>query len=309
MTRKLNTASESKKMPGNGFWMANDKKGGDQRPCIWMQSGAVKKKNCNNFYHCNSCKYDQGLKERVAHGKQTSWQDALRRRDSVHRTCRHALTGRTGHRICPYNYNCDSCDFDQYLEDVLAPAVGDTVTTARNIKGFVLPEKHYFHNGHTWVRIESGGLIRIGLDDFSLKLLGRPDDMELPLTGQELHKNKPGWGLSRKGQDAAFLSPVTGIITDVNPAVRTNPGRANHDPYGDGWLFTVYTRDIGRAMEPLMNDEQSVPWISREADTLIDMIERVDGPLAADGGILVDDIYGHLPSLGWRHLVRTFLKT
>jgi len=305
--KTINTGSR-KNVSGGQIWMAHEKKGREDHPCIWMQAGAVKKKNCNNYYHCNSCKYDQGLKERVAQGKQISWQDALRRRESTHRTCRHALTGRTGNRICPYNYNCDSCDFDQYLEDVLTPGTGPVATMAKNVKGFAVPEGYYFHDGHAWARIESGGLIRIGLDDFSLKLLGEADEMELPLTGQTLRKGEAGWGLSRDGNAAAVLSPVNGIIMDVNPAVRNNPGQANNDPYGEGWLFTVYTRDIGREMENLMTDEQSVPWTSQEVDILTGLIESVDGPMATDGGIFVDDIYGHLPVLGWRNLTRMFLK-
>ncbi len=39
------------------------------------------------------------------------------------------------------------------------------------------------------------------------------------------------------------------------------------------------------------------------------MIESVAGPLAADGGYIVEDIYGNLPSLGWKNLTKTFLKT
>ena len=308
---KQNTATDGRKnvASGNQIWPANQKKGHQDHPCIWMQAGAVSKKHCNNYYQCNTCKYDQGLKKRVAEGRQISWQDALRRRESAHRTCRHALTGRTGNRICAYNYNCGTCDFDQYLEDVLAPATGGNGAPATYVHGFALARGHYFHNGHTWARIESGGLIRIGLDDFSLKLLGQADKFELPLTGKELHRGEAGWGFNRNGNEAEVLSPINGIIMSVNPAVRKDPAQANRDPYGNGWLFTVHTRDIDGEMENLMDDEQGRPWISRETDTLIGMIETVNGPLAADGGILVDDIFGRLPSLGWRNLARTFLKT
>ena len=308
---KQNTATDSRRktVSGNQVWPANEKKGRQDYPCIWMQAGAVPKKYCSNFYHCNTCKYDRGLQKRVAEGRQISWQDALRRRESAHRTCRHALTGRTVNRICAYNYNCDTCDFDQYLEDVLAPATGGTAITATDVHGFAVPQGYYFHNGHAWARIESGGLIRIGLDDFALKLLGKADKLDLPLTGQELHRDEAGWGLNRNGNQAAVLCPVNGIIMSVNPAVRTDPAQANRDPYGNGWLFTVHTRDIDGEMEDLMDDEQGLSWISREADTLIGMIETINGPLTADGGILVDDIFGRLPSLGWRNLTRTFLKT
>jgi glycine cleavage system H lipoate-binding protein len=68
----------------------------------------------------------------------------------------------------------------------------------QTIKGFQVPVGSYMHNGHTWVRIESGGHIRVGMDDFAMKLVGRPDAFELPLMGKELSQGDAGWGLKRR---------------------------------------------------------------------------------------------------------------
>ena len=46
-----------------------------------------------------------------------------------------------------------------------------------------------------------------------------------------------------------------------------------------------------------------------EVTKLEGMIEEVAGPLAADGGLLGEDIYGNLPDLGWKRLTSAFLKT
>jgi glycine cleavage system H lipoate-binding protein len=168
---------------------------------------------------------------------------------------------------------------------------------------------YYFHNGHAWARIESGGYIRVGLDDFALKVLGQADALDLPLIGKELDQSKAGWGLKRKDNLADVLSPVDGVIMEVNSKVRENPKRANNEPYGDGWLFMVRTPDIKSTMKKLMVDQDSLSWINEEVNHLETMIEDVAGPLAADGGYLADDIYGNLPDLGWKNLAQKFLKT
>ena len=284
-------------------WQA--KKDKNNHPCLWMQAGAVKKKTCNNYYDCTNCKYDDGMKKNVAAGKHISWQDAMKCKDSKERTCRHTMTGRTGHKVCPMNYNCSRCEFDQYFEDTLTPGTGHAAVHVKNIKGFDIAEGYYFHNGHTWATIDSGGLIRIGLDDFSMKVLGSPDALELPLVGKELNRNRIGWGLKRKENLADVLSPVNGVITQVNPA-GTSCGT---DPYGDGWLFTVHNSDIKAEFNALMNDEKSEAWIDDEVTTLEGMIETVSGPMATDGGLLSPDLFGNLPDLGWKNLTRTFLHT
>jgi glycine cleavage system H lipoate-binding protein/uncharacterized CHY-type Zn-finger protein len=295
---------------GNQVWKIDaDKKSQKANPCLWMQADAVKLKSCNNFYSCNTCKYDFGMQKKVALGKQVSWQDNMRKKESMDRVCRHSLTQRIERRVCPFNYNCSSCEFDQYFEDVLTPKTTSTALNMRKIKGFDMPQGYYFHNGHTWARIENGGFIRVGLDDFSLKLLGKADALDLPLTGKVLNEDKVGWGLKRKDNTADVLSPINGVITEVNPKVRKNPELANQDPYGDGWLFNVHTSDIKGTFKQLMDDSDSIGWINDEVDLLENMIEDVAGPLSADGGFLQEDIIGNLPALGWNNLTKAFLKT
>lgn len=279
-----------------------------ENPCLWMQAGAVSKKNCSNFYQCGTCKYDKGMDKMTSLGKQISWQDAMRQKDSTERVCRHSLTQRMESKLCPMNYNCSRCEFDQFFEDVLTPKTGPA-HGIRSVKGFEMADDCYFHNGHTWASIDSGGLIKIGFDDFSLKVLGEPDALTLPLIGQELNKEKAGWGLTRKHNMADILSPISGVIMEVNPEARKSPRKVASDPYGAGWLFAVHTPDVKEALSALMVDNDSTQWMNDEITILEDMIESVAGPLAADGGYYQKDLFGTLPGLGWNNLTRTFLKT
>ena len=295
---------------GGQVWMVKpDKKAKTANPCIWMQAGVVEFKNCNNFFDCTTCKYDQGMNKKVEMGKQISWQDAMRRMAGLNRICRHSLTQRITKRQCAYDYECSTCDFDQFFEDVWTTKTKTSPSEMEEIRGFKVPMGYYYHNGHTWARIESGGYIRIGMDDFSMKLLGRSDAMELPLMGKELDKDKAGWGLKRENNLADVLSPVGGVIVEVNSDLREKPVLANQAPYEDGWLFMVRTPDIKGTIKELMTDRQGLDYITGELNTLEGMIEEVAGPLAADGGYLSNDIYGNLPDLGWGNLTRTFLRT
>lgn len=308
--KDLRGPSEIGAVIGGQVWMVKpDKKAQAANPCIWMQAGVVDFKGCNNFYDCTSCKYDLGMRQKVEKGKQISWQDAMRKRSGLDRLCRHSLTNRIAKRTCAYDYQCGSCDFDQFFEDIWSSRTGNRPMEIQKIKGFDVPYGYFFHKGHTWARIESGGYVRIGLDDFALKLLGKADALDLPLMGKELDHAKVGWGLRRKDNLADVLSPVDGVIVDVNSKVRENPEFANREPYGDGWLFMVRTPDIKANAKRLMDDNDSFDWMTGEVNRLENMIEDVAGPLAADGGYLVDDIFGNLPDLGWNNLTKSFLGT
>ena len=306
----LGTDKEIGAVMGGQVWMVKpDKKAKAANPCLWMQAGVVKFKNCDNYYDCTMCKYDHAMGQKAAKGKQLSWQEAMRLRPDMDRVCRHSLTQRIDTRICAYDYECAKCDFDQYFEDIWTTKNKSIPFEVQQVKGFDVPMGYYFHDGHAWARIESGGYIRVGLDDFSLKLLGQADALDLPLMGKELDQGKIGWGLKRKQNNADVLSPVDGVIVEVNAKVRENPRIANRQPYSDGWLFMIRTPDIKGTMKKLMADQSSLTWMNQEVNHLENMIEDVAGPLAADGGYLAEDIYGNLPDLGWNSLTQKFLKT
>ncbi len=309
-SQDMGVKSEIGAVLGGQVWMVKpDKKAQKSNPCLWMQAGVVESKNCNNFGDCTSCKYDQAMRKKVAQGKQISWQDAMRKKEGLERICRHSLTHFIEKRSCAYDYACSTCEFDQFLEDAWSVKTKTVPSEVQTIKGFQIPMGYYFHNGHTWARIESGGYIRVGMDDFSMKLLGRADALDLPLMGKELDKDKVGWGLKRENNSADILSPIGGVITEVNSRLMKNPEVANQGPYEEGWLFMVRTPDIKGTINQLMTDEESFTWMNGELSKLENMIEDVAGPLAADGGYLGEDIYGNLPDLGWSNLTKTFLKT
>ncbi len=279
------------------------------KPCLWMQAGVTAKKFCNNFYDCTNCKYDTAMEKQALDGKQLSWQDAMRMRDGAERTCRHAMTGRADHRTCPMNYNCSRCEFDQLFEETISAGTGHGALAMTDVKGFKIPNGYFFHSGHTWASIDSGGIIRVGMDDFAFKVLGGPDGFDLPLTGQELNQDTTAWGIKRGSNLADILSPINGVITKVNQAVAKAPSMPSDKPYQDGWLFTVHNSDIKGVLKQLMAIEESEKWLNEEVDTLEGMIETVAGPMATDGGLLQADVFGNLPGLGWNNLTKTFLRT
>jgi len=304
------TAREIEAVLGGQVWKVTpDKRAEAANPCLWMQAGIVKFKNCSNFYDCTTCRYDHAMGQKAERGEQRSWQNAMRLRPALERMCRHSLTHRIGTRVCALDYNCFKCDFDQFFEEVWSVKAANSPHNVEQIKGFDVPMDCYFHEGHGWARIESGGYIRVGLDDFALKLLGQADALDLPLMGKELEQGRQGWGLKRRDNLAGVLSPVSGVIMEVNGKVRENPGLANRQPYADGWLFLVRTPDIKATVKGLMAETQTLGWMNGEVDRLQEMVEQVAGPLAADGGYFSDDIYGNLPQLDWKALTGTFLKT
>lgn len=172
--------------------------------------------------------------------------------------------------------------------------------------GFKVPiDAYYLHRGHAWALPENKDHVKVGLDDFSQKILGPADDLKLPEVGKIYYQDHICMALSRQKRLASVLAPVDGIVEAVNPEVCRQPGLIHDDPYGQGWLFLMKPINLPRNLEKLSYGEANTAWIDQESHRLLNLL----GPAVTlpDGGAIVDDVFGHYPQLLWGQLVRGFL--
>ena len=290
--------------------------------CIWMEAGVIDYKLCNNYNDCHSCTFDkamratadknaqarvQGLEPKGKKAQIVPWQEKMQKRTYLQRKCRHYLTGRAPFRLCPYDFECHKCQFDQMLEDSWEVQIPYRLTDIPNVDGYALPEGHFFHLGHAWARVERGGRIRIGLDDFSMKVFGPADKLDLPLSGEEVKFSETGLVFKRNGNEAEVLAPVSGVVEAVNYQAAKEPGVVKEEPYNDGWLMVLDASEMKKNLKDLLYGEQTTEWVTAEHQKLSEMVSEV-GMTYADGGPIID-VVGSIPDLQWTRLTREFLRT
>jgi glycine cleavage system H protein len=121
-----------------------------------------------------------------------------------------------------------------------------------DVFGFQVPTgDYYLHRGHAWAVLEDSGLVLVGMDDFSQKVLGPADELRIPAVGMVYYQDHICMALVRQGQKASFLAPVDGAIADANPKVREKPSLIHDDPYGEGWLLKVMPTNLQRNLANL----------------------------------------------------------
>jgi glycine cleavage system H lipoate-binding protein len=282
-----------------------------ENQCIWMKAGVVNFKLCDNAYDCLNCQFDKAM-SRSAERKpeeKTGWPDVMKNRALKEKECRHMLTGRVQYHYCSNGYRCNVCEFDQSLDEADLAAGGGAVPV-HNVAGFNVADSYYYHRGHTWARIEHGGFVRVGIDDFALRLLGCPSQIRLPKLGSHLDQTEVGWSIEKEGKQAAILSPMNGVVVATNHKVVNETSLTRKDPYGTGWLAVMEPQGLKKNLKNLLFEKEADAWLKAEAQKLESMVAAVHGtPLAATGGEIVDDIAGNLPQLKWEELVHEFLLT
>lgn len=308
MNEKASTEKKEKKKIV-GFQVLEDE-------CIWMKAGVVNFRLCDNAYDCFTCGFDKGMRRamgvKAPPGEkegEPGWMTYLRRAPGAERHCRHFLTGRIENpKICPMNYECYHCPYDQMLDEVdLGEPTGHPAYMRAS--GYRMADGYYYHLGHSWARIEHGGRVRVGFDDFLVKVFGPAQGLTLPSLGATLKQGKVGLTLARDDHKAAVLAPVTGTVLAVNHKAMEHPDIAYEDPYQEGWLFIVEPGILKANLKGLYYGNESFQWIEKENQRLMKLLGPEYEQLAATGGEPVGDIFGHFPEIGWDRLTETFLRT
>lgn len=283
-----------------------------ENQCIWMRAGIVNFKLCENAYDCLTCPFDKLMARDVKkrQGRVAPLGKTLAGKPYHQKECRHMLTGRVPYHFCSNSYQCHVCEFDQSVDEMDFAEVKGSIPTHR-IAGFQAADSYYYHRGHSWARVEHDGLVRIGIDDFALRLIGRPTGINLPLPGSRLEQTEVGWTVMREERTARMLAPVSGVILAANQRVINHPETAKEDPYSNGWLLVIEPHHLRRNLKNLLFEEEAEAWLKADSQKLGVMITNAYGlPLAATGGEIVDDIYGNVANkIGWDELVYEFLLT
>jgi glycine cleavage system H lipoate-binding protein len=212
-------------------------------------------------------------------------------------------------RACHHDYRCATCEFDQFFQDQYAVHAVVRSVDFLEVQGFKVPQGYYVHPGHTWMKMEGGNSVRVGIDDFALRLLGPVDTVEAPLLGKEVRQGRGDIHVSRGRHRADLLSPVSGVVTALNPKIREQGRVANQAPFSEGWVMTVHASDLRGDLKSLMVNAETGDFLQSEIGRLYDVIEETAGPLAADGGYLGKDIFGSMPELGWDRLRHLFFRS
>ena len=91
---------------------------------------------------------------------------------------------------------------------------------------------------HEWLNVE-GDTAMVGITIHAQEALGDVVFVELPKVGSALAQGVVAGVVESVKAAADVFMPVTGVITEVNEALRDDPSLANSDPLNTGWFFKV----------------------------------------------------------------------
>jgi len=256
--------------------------------CVWMTAGLLTYKLCKYDLQCEKCPLDWELRNLSAapsHGSAASQEWKQVNSQEVRPTA----PGRKG-----------SSGGDVLTEDL----------SRLNINGSL-----FYHPGHTWVKVEKADEVRIGVDSFLGKMIGKVKVIVLPLSGGRVLQGDTLCSIIQEEGILRIVFPVSGSILSVNQKLKDEPALLTKDPLGEGFLLTLQPKNLQRDQKHLFYGEAALSWHQKELERFKTAIVSELSPdqnglgiTMQDGEIRLGDIEKLIDTERYIQLVSTFLR-
>jgi CheY-like chemotaxis protein len=129
---------------------------------------------------------------------------------------------------------------------------------------FAIPGGAFISENHCWLVLDQEGTVRIGIDDFANKIIGRVDAIELPEPGTHVEAGKKVFSIIQGERTIPFTAPVTGKIVEINSRLEQDPAELEISSYGSHWFCVVDAERLDMELKELKIGQSAVSFFQEE---------------------------------------------
>ena len=100
------------------------------------------------------------------------------------------------------------------------------------------PAELLYSKSHEWVQMLDDNTALVGITDFAQDSLGDLVFVNLPMVGDNVNAEEALCDVESVKAVSDVISPVTGVIAEVNEELLDAPEKLNEDPYG-AWIARI----------------------------------------------------------------------
>jgi glycine cleavage system H lipoate-binding protein len=174
-----------------------------------------------------------------------------------------------------------------------------------------LPDGVFFARSHTWLSLFPSGQAWLGVDDFVIRMLEKPEITLLKPAGSQIARGEPILTLRENGHALTIRSPVEGEVLAYNSDLIAHPELLKSAPFNEGWAYGVRPTRIAELKQMLLGDETRL-WMREEWARLRDVFAGAGGAVSPamlqDGGPPIAGAMKQLDESVWRRFEQEFLQ-
>lgn len=137
-----------------------------------------------------------------------------------------------------------------------------------DIKGYNMPDELYYHEEHSWARVE-GTTVTVGMSDMFQKEAGDVVFVDLPDEEDDVSQGEVCGKIQSRKWIGKLVAPVSGEILEINEELEEDTSLINTDPYGEGWILKIQAKDEGDLrgeLGKLIHGDAVVVFVEKEIE-------------------------------------------
>ena len=131
------------------------------------------------------------------------------------------------------------------------------------IKGYNMPDDLYYHEEHSWARVD-GTKVTVGMTDFFQKEAGDVVFVDLPEEEDDVTQGEVCGKIQSRKWIGKLVAPVSGEIAELNEDLEEDTSLINTDPYDKGWILVIEASDLESDLDTLIHGDDVAPFIEKE---------------------------------------------
>jgi len=143
-----------------------------------------------------------------------------------------------------------------------------TETTKAKTPEFLIPGGVFISEGHCWANINEKGMVKVGIDDFARKLIGKIDAIEFPNLGLNVKKGQPLFTVKQENRSVTFNSPVSGNVKETNKLLNKDIESIEFSPYENNWICQIDAEELDNEIPQLRIGKAAVTLYQEDIEHL-----------------------------------------
>ena len=176
---------------------------------------------------------------------------------------------------------------------------------------FAIPGGVFISQGHCWVSMEQDGNVKVGIDDFAKKLIGKVDAIEFPNLGMVVKMGQPLFTVKQGNKSITFNSPVSGKVIKLNKPLQYDIELLNVTPYDSNWVCELDAEDIDTELKNLRIGKTAVSFYQVDIEHFVELRKKSLKPVKEGEYENGEIYYGELEALdepNWNKVSSEFFK-
>jgi len=176
---------------------------------------------------------------------------------------------------------------------------------------FQIPGGVFISDGHCWANVSEEGTVKVGIDDFAKKIIGKIDAIDLPNLGMIVKKGQSLFTIKQGMRNIPFKTPVSGKVKEVNKYINNELDTLDFTTYDKNWICEMDADELDSELPSLKIGKSAVSFYQDDIERLQDLKKKTKTGKEAElepNGLIISGEMEKLDDVNWKRFAGEFFE-